>query len=180
VTNALAAIAVGASHNVTWPEIQTAVAAMKPEKMRGQVIRLRDGIAVIDDSYNSNPKALTEMIRFMGRVTGFSRKIVVAGEMLELGKESAGLHRACGEETVRSGVNLDVGVQGMAKELLNGARIAGLPESSLMFMPDSSQAGEFLARAIQPGDVVLLKGSRGVKLEKVLEALQVQMGNRES
>lgn len=49
-----------------------------------------------------------------------------------------------------------------------------------MFMPDSSQAGESLARAIRPGDVVLLKGSRGVKLEKVLEALQVQMGNRES
>jgi UDP-N-acetylmuramoyl-tripeptide--D-alanyl-D-alanine ligase len=180
VTNALAAITIGVSHDVSWPEIQAAVAAMKPEKMRGQVIRFRDGIAVIDDSYNSNPKALGEMIRFMGRVPGFSRKIVVAGEMLELGRESAELHKGCGAEAARAGMDLVVGVQGMAREILNGARAGGIPEDRLMFQLDSSTAGEFLARTVKPGDAVLIKGSRGVKLERVLDALQAHLGSRES
>jgi UDP-N-acetylmuramoyl-tripeptide--D-alanyl-D-alanine ligase len=68
----------------------------------------------------------------------------------------------------------------MAREVLNGARAEGIPENRLMFLPDSNQAGEFLARTVSPGDAVLIKGSRGVKLEKVLEALQASLGNWES
>jgi UDP-N-acetylmuramoyl-tripeptide--D-alanyl-D-alanine ligase len=100
--------------------------------------------------------------------------------MLELGRESAQLHQACGVEAARAGVSLVVGVQGMAREVLNGARAEGIPENRLMFLPDSNQAGEFLARTVSPGDAVLIKGSRGVKLEKVLEALQASLGNWES
>ena len=96
ITNALAAITVGASHDVPWNDIQAAIAELKPEKMRGEVVRFREGFVVIDDSYNSNPKALTEMIRFTGKLQGFQRKIIVAGEMLELGPEGPELHRACG------------------------------------------------------------------------------------
>jgi UDP-N-acetylmuramoyl-tripeptide--D-alanyl-D-alanine ligase len=120
------------------------------------------------------------MIRFMGRVPGFSRKIVVAGEMLELGRESAELHKGCGAEAARAGMDLVVGVQGMAREILNGARAGGIPEDRLMFQLDSSMAGEFLARTVKPGDAVLIKGSRGVKLERVLDALQAHLGSRES
>src|SRR5436190_1422841 len=96
VANALAAVAVGVSHEVPWEDIRAAVAEMKSEKMRRQVTKFKEGFAVVDDSYNSNPKALTEMIRFLGRLQGYSRKIVVAGEMLELGHESGELHRGCG------------------------------------------------------------------------------------
>jgi UDP-N-acetylmuramoyl-tripeptide--D-alanyl-D-alanine ligase len=180
ISNALAAIAVGASHEVPWDEIQAAVAGLKPEKMRGQVNRFRDGFAAIDDSYNSNPRALTEMIRFIGKLQGFSRKIIVAGEMLELGDESAALHQACGREAVEAGADLVVGVQGMAKEILAGARAAGSSEEKLMFMPDAVEAGEFLARTVRSGDVILIKGSRGVKLEQALNTLRARFSSLES
>jgi len=172
ITNALAAICVGASHDVPWEQIQAAVAEFKPEKMRGQIIRFREGFVAVDDSYNSNPKALTEMIRFIGNVQGYTRKIIVAGEMLELGSESAALHQACGKEAARAGAGLIVGVRGMAKEILEGARSAGIPENRLKFVTDAIQAGEFLASTVKPGDIVLVKGSRGVKLEQALDTLR--------
>lgn len=172
ISNALAAITVGASHDVPWNEMHDAIAALKPEKMRGEVVRFREGFAAVDDSYNSNPKALAEMIRFIGKVQGFTRKIIVAGEMLELGVESADLHRACGKEAARAGASLIVGVQGMADEILNGARAAGVSDDRLKFVPDSVQAGEFLARTVTAGDLILIKGSRGVKLEQALNTLR--------
>ncbi|HET9131408.1 MAG TPA: cyanophycin synthetase, partial [Terriglobia bacterium] len=180
ISNTLAAITVAASHEVPWNEIQAGVAELKPEKMRGQVTRFREGIAAIDDSYNSNPRALTEMIRFIGRLQGFARKIVVAGEMLELGTESAELHRSCGREAADAAADLVIGVQGMANEILIGARAAGLPEEKLKFMADATEAGDFLARIARSGDVILIKGSRAVKLEKAMNALRARFESLES
>ena len=179
VANALAAVAVGVSHDVPWEDIQTAVAEMKPEKMRGQVIKFKEGFAVVDDSYNSNPKALTEMIRFLGRLQGYSRKIVVAGEMLELGHESAELHRACGREAAKIDAALIVGVQGEARSMLDGARESGIEEDRVKFAADAVQAGELLARTVKSGDVVLIKGSRGVKLEQALNTLRAAFASME-
>jgi UDP-N-acetylmuramoyl-tripeptide--D-alanyl-D-alanine ligase len=179
VANVLAAIAVGASHDVPWEDMRDAVAAMKPEKMRGQVIKFREGFAAIDDSYNSNPKALTEMIRFLGRLEGYSRKIIVAGEMLELGHESAELHRACGKEAAKIDAALIVGVQGEMRSMLEGAKEAGVEEDRLKFVADAVQAGELLARTVKSGDVVLVKGSRGVKLEQVLNTLRATFASME-
>lgn len=172
VTNAVAAIAVGATHEVPWKDIQGAIADMKPEKMRGEVVHFKDGPSVIDDSYNSNPKALTEMIRFVGKLKGFSRKIIVAGEMLELGPDAAELHRACGKEAVKSGAALILAVRGEAASILVGAKEAGATEDTLRFFPDAAAAGDFLASVVKQGDVVLLKGSRGVKLEQAVNALR--------
>src|SRR6266566_3643183 len=87
VANAIAAIAVGVTHEVPWEQIREAISQIKPEKMRGEVVKFREGFVAIDDSYNSNPRALSEMIRFLGRLQGYQRKILVAGEMLELGPE---------------------------------------------------------------------------------------------
>src|SRR5436189_633392 len=134
VTNAVAAVAVGATHDVPWEQIREALGEMKPEKMRGQVVKFREGFAVIDDTYNSNPKALAEMIRFVGRLQGWQRKIVVAGEMLELGPEGAELHRACGREAAKAGLGLMIAVQGQAKEILEGAIQAGMDRSRLKFV----------------------------------------------
>jgi UDP-N-acetylmuramoyl-tripeptide--D-alanyl-D-alanine ligase len=180
ISNALAAITVGASHEVPWDEIQAAIASLKPEKMRGEVTRFRDGFAAIDDSYNSNPRALSEMIRFIGKLQGFSRKIIVAGEMLQLGTESAGLHQACGREAAEAGADFVVGVQGMASEILEGARAAGISEDKLKFMPDAAAAAEFLEKTVRPGDVVLIKGSHGVKLETAMNALRARFASLES
>jgi UDP-N-acetylmuramoyl-tripeptide--D-alanyl-D-alanine ligase len=180
ISNALAAITVGASHEVPWNEIQAAIAELKPEKMRGQVTRFREGVSAIDDSYNSNPRALTEMIRFIGKLQGFSRKIIVAGEMLELGMESAELHQACGREAAVAGADIVIGVKGMASEILAGARAAGISEEKLKFIADASEAGEFLAQTARSGDVILIKGSRGVKLEKAMNALRARFTSLES
>jgi UDP-N-acetylmuramoyl-tripeptide--D-alanyl-D-alanine ligase len=179
VANALAAIAVGVSHEVPWEDIQAAVGEMKPGKMRGQVIRFQEGFAVVDDSYNSNPKALTEMIRFLGRLQGYSRKIVVAGEMLELGHESGELHRACGQEAANINAAIIIGVQGEARSLLDGAREAGVRDDRLHFAADAVQAGELLARTLKSGDVVLIKGSRGVKLEQALNTVRAAFSSVE-
>jgi UDP-N-acetylmuramoyl-tripeptide--D-alanyl-D-alanine ligase len=179
VANAIAAIAVGATHEVPWEQIQEAIAEIKPEKMRGEVIKFREGFAVIDDSYNSNPRALSEMIRFIGRLQGYQRKILVAGEMLELGPEGAELHRGCGREAARAGLELIVAVQGQATEILQGALDAGMDRSRLKFMRDAIQAGELLARTVRKGDVVLIKGSRGVRLEQALNTLRAAFSSME-
>src|SRR5262249_780562 len=168
VANALAAIAVAITNEVSWADGREAIVEMKPEKMRGVVVKFREGFSVIDDSYNSNPKALAEMIRFVGKLQGFQRKIIVAGEMLELGPEGPELHRACGREAAKSGASLVVGVQGSARDFIDGAREAGMDGAHLRFSRDSMDAGDWLARTVKKGDVVLLKGSRGVKLEQAL------------
>jgi UDP-N-acetylmuramoyl-tripeptide--D-alanyl-D-alanine ligase len=172
VANAVAAVAVGIGHEIPWPDVRSAIEEIKPEKKRGEVVRFQEGFDVIDDSYNSNPKALTEMIRFLGKLEGYKRKILVAGEMLELGPSGAELHRACGREAAGNGVALIVGVQGEARSVLEGAREAGVENERLKFASDSAEAGELLARTVRSGDVVLIKGSRGVKLEQVLNALR--------
>ena len=172
VSNAVAAIAVGIGHEIPWSDVRSAIAGIRPEKKRGEVVRFSEGFDVIDDSYNSNPKALTEMIRFVGKLEGYSRKIIVAGEMLELGASSAELHRDCGREAARAGAALIVGVQGEARSVLEGAREAGVEGERLKFASNSAEAGELLARTVRSGDVVLIKGSRGVKLEQVLASLR--------
>jgi UDP-N-acetylmuramoyl-tripeptide--D-alanyl-D-alanine ligase len=179
VANAAAAIAVGATHEVSWEQIKAALSEMKPEKMRGQVVKFREGFAVVDDSYNSNPRALSEMIRFIGKLQGYQRKFLVAGEMLELGPEGPEMHRNCGREAARAGLEMIVAVQGLAKEILEGAHEVGMERSRLKFAPDAVEAGEILARTVRKGDVVLIKGSRGVKLEQALNTLRAAFSSLE-
>ena len=179
VANAIAAIAVAATHEVPWQQIREALAEMKPEKMRGQVSRFREGFAVIDDSYNSNPRALSEMIRFVGNLQGYRRKILVAGEMLELGPEGPEMHRNCGREAARAGLETIIAVQGQAKEIAEGAAESGMERSRLHFVRDAAEAGDLLVRMVKEGDVVLIKGSRGVKLEQALNALRAAFSGTE-
>ncbi len=172
VANAIAAVAVGVTHEVSWDQIREALAEMKPEKMRGQVVKSREGFAVIDDSYNSNPRALSEMIRFMGKLQGYQRKILVAGEMLELGPEGSEMHRNCGREAAKAGIETIIAVQGQAAEILEGAVETGMDRARLKFARDAVEAGDLLAGMVKKGDAVLIKGSRGVKLEKALNTLR--------
>jgi UDP-N-acetylmuramoyl-tripeptide--D-alanyl-D-alanine ligase len=179
VANAVSSVAVGITHEIAWEQIREALSEMKPEKMRGQVIKFREGFAAIDDSYNSNPRALSEMIRFLGKLKGYQRKILVAGEMLELGPDGPELHRNCGREAARARLELIVAVQGQATEILEGALESGMDRSRLKFARDAVQAGDLLARTIKKGDVVLIKGSRGVKLEQTLNTLRAAFSSME-
>lgn len=166
VMNALAAIAVGVLSGVDLREGCAALERMRPTEKRGNVVAWR-GAEIVNDTYNSNPGALEGMVEALRR-TEAKRRIVVAGEMLELGAEGAALHRSCGAAMV--GVDFVLGVRGLAKELVDGARGAGVEAE---FVETPELAGEWLRAHVREGDVVLLKASRGVRLERALEALTV-------
>ena len=170
VLNALAASAVGFGFGMPAEEIAAALQTIAPPTQRGEVLHFAEDFTVINDSYNSNPAALLGMVKTL--VDGgksAKRKIVVAGEMLELGKGEANIHRETGSQLAASGIDFLIGVRGLAKELTQSAKENGLSETR--FFADSNKAGEFLASEIKAGDLVLVKGSRGVRTEKVIEKL---------
>jgi UDP-N-acetylmuramoyl-tripeptide--D-alanyl-D-alanine ligase len=164
VLNALAAVAVGIERGLKLSETVTALSALAPADKRGQVLQLGN-ITVINDCYNSNPKALASMVDALA-VMPAKRRIVVAGEMLELGPTGEELHRQAGRHIAEKKIDVLIGVRGLAQLLVEGA---GGSATRADFLATPEEAGEWLAREAREGDVVLLKASRGVKLEKALE-----------
>lgn len=167
VSNALAAIAVGLRSGMELEECVTAVSELRAGDKRGEILEWR-GATLINDCYNSNPRALDAMVDALMAMPG-ARHVVIAGEMLELGPEADALHAACGRRMVERGVTLVVGVRGSAKALVRGAQDAG---SDAVFLADAEAAGEWLQKNVRQGDVVLLKASRGVRLERALAGLE--------
>ena len=167
VLNAAAAVAVGLVRGIGLAEIVAALATLKPAEKRGQVLQVGN-ITVINDCYNSNPKALHAMVDALAAMKA-GRRIVVAGEMLELGPAGEEMHRAAGRHIAGKKIDVLIGVRGLAKAMVEGARDAG---GSAEFVASPEAAGEWLSRETRDGDVVLLKASRGVKLEKALETWQ--------
>ncbi len=172
VGNAIAAISVAVTHGLGWRDAAEAVKNMRPAAMRGSVVKFREGFSLIDDSYNSNPRALGDMIRLLGSTPGYDRRILVAGGMLELGDDGRRLHAGCGRDAVEAGVDLIIGVGSEAEALVDGARDAGADPARLRRARDADEAGGLLAEEVRRGDLILLKGSRGMKLERTLNALR--------
>jgi UDP-N-acetylmuramoyl-tripeptide--D-alanyl-D-alanine ligase len=164
VLNALAAVAVGVERGMKPSEAVGALATLSAADKRGQVLQLGN-ITVINDCYNSNPKALEAMVDALAAMAA-KRRIVVAGEMLELGPAGEEMHRKAGEHIAGKKIDVLLGVRGLAESMVGAARDAGIRAE---FVTASEDAGEWLAREARDGDVVLLKGSRGVKLEKAIE-----------
>ena len=167
VVNALAAVAVGMEQGLNPAEAVAALASVVPADKRGQVLQV-DNITVINDCYNSNPKALNAMVDALALMPA-KRRILVAGEMLELGPSGAEMHRAAGRHVAEKKIDVLLGVRGLAQAMVDVASEAGV-RAEFVRLPE--EAGEWLAREARDGDVILLKGSRGVKLEKALETLQ--------
>jgi UDP-N-acetylmuramoyl-tripeptide--D-alanyl-D-alanine ligase len=168
VLNALAASAVGFSFGMSAREIADALQRVAPPPQRGEVLHFTEGFTIINDSYNSNPAALLGMVETL--VDGgksAKRKIVVAGEMLELGEREKTIHTETGARLAASDIDFLIGVRGLAKDLVEGANNSIETE----FFDNSIEAGEFLANEIRAGDLVLIKGSRGVRTERVVEKL---------
>ena len=164
IPNALAAVAVAMERGIPLVEAAAALAGLAPADKRGQVIEV-GGATVINDCYNSNPKALDAMVDALLALPA-QRHIVVAGEMLELGSTGSELHAECGRRMATRGVNLLLGVRGAAEHMVEAARKAGLRAE---FVEAPEDAGEWLAREARSGDAVLLKASRGVRLERALQ-----------
>jgi UDP-N-acetylmuramoyl-tripeptide--D-alanyl-D-alanine ligase len=169
ILNALAAVAVGMERGLKPSETVSALATLTPADKRGEVVQLGN-ITVINDCYNSNPKALSAMMDALAAIPA-KRRIVVTGEMLELGPASEEMHRQAGEHAAKNKIDVVVGVRGQAQALVEQARRAG---ARAEFVATPEEAGEWLARETRDGDVVLLKASRGVKLERALEVWQAR------
>jgi UDP-N-acetylmuramoyl-tripeptide--D-alanyl-D-alanine ligase len=169
VHNALAAIAVGVRSGISLAGCAVAVGELRAGDKRGEVSEWR-GAKVINDSYNSNPRALDAMVDALLAmpVAEGGRRIVVAGEMLELGPDGEGLHAACGARMAGVGVDVIVGVRGLARALVEGAARGG---ANAVFVDTPEEAGAWLRENLRAGDAVLLKASRGVRLERALDVL---------
>lgn len=168
-SNAAAALAVAVEAGVDVDAAVAALTTLTAGDKRGQVLEI-GGATILNDSYNSNPEALKSMIRTLAGRAG-RRRILVAGEMLELGAHGPALHTECGHAASEAGLDFVVAVQGNAAHLAAAACAGGV---SSLFLPDAEAAGQWLRQNLEQGDVVLVKGSRGVHLERAVEALQTE------
>jgi UDP-N-acetylmuramoyl-tripeptide--D-alanyl-D-alanine ligase len=141
-----------------------------PEQ-RGEILRFEKGFIVVNDSYNSNPDALLSMVKtVVENGKNMKRKIIMAGEMMELGAEAEKIHYETGKKIAESGVDVVIGVGNLARKLVEGARDLGLKQTE--FLENSEKAADYILSEIKEGDLVLVKGSRSVRMEKIVEKLQ--------
>jgi len=167
VLNSLAAIAVACERGITLQTAIESLGTLAAAEKRGEILRL-GGATIINDCYNSNPKALKSMIDALLSVPA-ARHVVVAGEMLELGPAAESLHDECGRFMALKGVKLLVGVRGVAEAMVRAAAAEGV---EAIFVDTPEEAGERIAAELRPNDAILMKASRGVRLERALEILK--------
>jgi UDP-N-acetylmuramoyl-tripeptide--D-alanyl-D-alanine ligase len=171
VENCLAAATAAWTLGLSLAEIAEAARGIQPASMRGVVHRV-SGVTLVDDSYNSNPDALGKALEGAAYLPG-DRRVAVIGDMLELGPEGPRFHRECGERAARLGFSPVVGVGNLSQHLVDGAGAAG---AEAVWLPDATAAAEWAAGEVRSGDVVLVKGSRGVGLDKVVRRLLPEEG----
>src|SRR5207253_6234323 len=166
LSNVLAAAAVASELGIPLDAIAERTASMRPAAHRGALLRLPGGVTLIDDSYNSSPAALKQSLATVAAATGSARKTAVLGEMLELGEHATRLHRECGRAAADAGLDVLITVGGdPAKQLADAARAAGLPAANVLHVGTSEEAAEVALLRIRPGDLVLVKGSRGIRTD---------------
>jgi UDP-N-acetylmuramoyl-tripeptide--D-alanyl-D-alanine ligase len=175
ISNALAALAAASVWGVSGAEAKEVFPRLEPAGMRGRVLHYDAGFSVINDCYNSNPVALAAMIELLVHTPVRGRRILAAGEMLELGPASPELHREAGHAAAETG-KLDwiIGVQGNGESLVRGAIEAGHPAARAKFLESSVETAGFVAGLVAPGDLLLVKGSRGVRMERIVESLDAR------
>ncbi len=172
IANALAALAAASVWDIGAAEAQNVFRSLRAPAMRGELLRFSNGAALINDSYNSSPAALQAMTELLAATPNFRRRILAAGEMRELGAASQELHREAGQFAAKTGkIDWIIGVAGDAAQIVEGAVAAGLPRAHTKFFATPLEAAEFLASLIVSGDLLLVKGSRGVKMEQIVEKL---------
>jgi UDP-N-acetylmuramoyl-tripeptide--D-alanyl-D-alanine ligase len=181
IANALAALAAASLWDVGISDAKQVLARLEPAGMRGRVLRYDAGFSVVNDCYNSNPVALAAMIEILVHTPASGRRILAAGEMLELGSGSGDLHREAGRAAAAAGcLDWIIGVQGDGESFVQGAIEAGHPQARAKFISSSAEAAAFVADLVRPGDLLLVKGSRGVKMERIVEALDARFLRRDA
>ena len=176
LANVLAATAVAVEFDVPLDAIAERAARLQPASRRGQIVRLPGGVTVIDDSYNANPLAMRRALDVLRTAAGASRRVAVLGEMLELGDGAVALHQEVGATAAASRVDLLLTVGGApAMALADAAVAAGMPRDRVRHVVTSDEAADLAAHLIEPGDLVLVKGSRGVGTDAVTERLKAEL-----
>ena len=169
VLNVLAGIATARAFGIPAAELAEAARSIPTGKMRGERIE-RNGYTILNDAYNANPEAMRSMLDVLTAIPA-RRHIAVLGEMLELGSQSEPLHRDLGTYAAGKKVDVLLGIRGSARAMLEAAVHAGMPAEAAHFFPDSIQAGQGLKALVRPGDALLFKGSRGVRVELAMDKL---------
>jgi UDP-N-acetylmuramoyl-tripeptide--D-alanyl-D-alanine ligase len=170
LSNALAATAVAVALDVPLAEAAMCLQRMEALHQRMQVYHTPKQLTVLDDTYNANPASVSAALHTLERIANGGRRVVVLGDMLELGERAPELHRQVGREVARIGAKMLIAVGALAEEVARGAQESRNPPTCFLF-PDSRAAAENIHRWLQPGDVVLVKGSRGLQMELVVKAI---------
>lgn len=171
VSNALAAAAAALVLEVPLEKIATGLESFMPVKGRMNLFPLPCGGVLLDDSYNANPLSVAAALDALAGLKGQGRKVALLGDMLELGSDAEKLHVAAGQKAAAV-ADLLIAVGQFADSICAGAADAGLPVAKLVKLADADAAIAYLQEQQRPGDRILVKGSRGVKLDKVVDALQ--------
>ncbi len=170
VSNALAAAAVGSVLGLSGTAIAEGLVKFRPAAMRSQISTLH-GVQVINDCYNANPASMKAAIQLLAELGQGKRSIAVLGDMLELGADSKRMHREVGAFLAGQGIGHLLACGVLGRELAEGARQAGMPADRIIKLPDSAAAGTALISMVRQGDVVLVKASRGMRMEQVVETV---------
>ncbi len=176
--NVLAAVAVARQFGVPLDAMAERAATLRAGSHRGDVIRLGAGVAVVDDAYNSNPRAAQGALAVIATERRFARRVAVLGEMLELGTPAIALHQECGRIAAESGLSLLLTVGGEPARAMGRAAVqAGMPETAVCHAGSSAEAADLISTMVRAGDLVLVKGSRGVRTERVVERIVEEWGS---
>jgi len=171
--NVLAAAAVAVAFDVPLEQIAARAASLTAAPRRGEVIELGRGVTLVDDSYNSSPTALALALDALAATTPEGRRVAALGEMRELGDLSIALHQESGRRAVGAGVERLIAVGGdSAKALADAAAAAGLAPELVSYFTTSTDAADAVAALLSPGDVVLVKGSRGTRMDIVADRVK--------
>ena len=173
LANVLAAAAVASAWGVPFEAIAGRAAALRPARRRGEVVALARGVTLVDDSYNSSPEALRTALATIAADRRHPRRVALLGEMLELGAHAVRLHEACGRAAAESGLAALVAVGGPpAERLAAAARGAGMPAEAVRYVTTAAEAAGLTAALLRAGDLVLVKGSRGVRMDVVADRVR--------
>jgi UDP-N-acetylmuramoyl-tripeptide--D-alanyl-D-alanine ligase len=171
VYNALAAIAVGFSFNIEWEKIQIGLRQAAMTNMRTEMVKTKTGLTIINDAYNASPTSVKAAIQLLNDLKGFKRKIVVLGDMLELGEREIEFHQEVGRYLDPEKIHFVFTYGRLGAEIAKAAKETFAPERVKAF-EDKSELINKLTPLLTPEDIVLVKASRGMKLEEVVHALQ--------
>jgi len=175
LSNVLAGIAVAIDAGVALSHIAATAARLLPADHRGAVHHLKGGVTLIDDSYNSSPTALQRALDVVARETRAARKVAFLGEMLELGDAAMAKHEECGRVAAQSGLRVLVTVGGQpARAMAKAAVAAGMPANAVTYLERSEQASDLVKSLLRAGDLVLVKGSRGIRTDVVVQRIAAE------